>query len=153
MLIAAVVVAAAMIDWLCHYGCKETADALLGLAALGYVIATGLYWVLFWSHVGRGRTLGMRALGIRLIGRDGRAPSIPIAALRLVLVVLLTFPVALYGSAFRNDQRDIYVVLENAQTILWLVLAGSVIFTPSHRGLHDRIAGTTVVQDDERRWT
>lgn len=38
----------------------------------GSVIVSLIYFVIFWSYIGGGRTLGMRLMGLRVVREDGR---------------------------------------------------------------------------------
>ncbi len=135
--------------WIGH---DSDAYSLFGLAFLILVvIVPSLYWVLFWSRLGRGRTPGMRIAGIRVIDRDGQPPSVRAAALRFAVLVVLMFPVALWPIGIRDTDRALYQIIENSQMMAFLILLGTVAFSSGHRGIHDRLAGTTVVYDDEPR--
>ena len=47
-----------------------------------------LYFVILWSPVGGGRTVGMRALGIRVVSVDGGVISLLRAVVRYVVQIL-----------------------------------------------------------------
>jgi len=94
-------------------------DTVLGIvsAAATSTVATVAYFSLSWSLVGQ--TLGMRALGVRVVGRRGRPPSF-IRALLLVPATALSAAPAFAG----------YL------PILW---------EPRRWALQDRLTGTRVV--------
>ena len=90
------------------------------LLASGWLLVVGTYFVLFWSAAGQ--TPGMRLLRVRVLGPEGRPPSIGRSLVRLVGLVLAIVP----------------------------LFAGfvPVLFTERRRGLPDFLAGTVVVYDD-----
>jgi uncharacterized RDD family membrane protein YckC len=96
--------------------------AVLGAAGLwSVVVAT--YFVLFWTLAGE--TPGMRLMALRVIGRAGDPPRLGQALLRLVGMILAAIPFfAGYLLILVDDRR---------------------------RGLHDMLAGTTVVYVPEIR--
>ena len=78
-----------------------------------------LYFSLFWSWLGAGRTVGMRFLGLRVVGTDGHLIGYGTALIRwLGLVVSLS--VLFLG-------------------VIWVA------FDPQKQGWHDKVAGTYVV--------
>jgi uncharacterized RDD family membrane protein YckC len=93
--------------------------ALLGCA--GWILLVGLYFATFWTLAGQ--TPGMRFMGIHVIGLDGRIPGRRRAFRRAWALFLAALP---FGAGFA------------------LVLVDD-----RRRGLHDRIARTLVVHDDE----
>lgn len=96
--------------------------AILAFGALGLVIG-GSVLVAFWSLIGQ--TPGMRLLSIHL-----EIKGSPEIGLRCALKRLLAIPLALLpaGLGFL-----------------------AIVLSPTRRGWHDRLAGTTVVYDDEAR--
>jgi uncharacterized RDD family membrane protein YckC len=90
--------------------------AVLGAAAMWSLVVGG-YFVLFWTLTGE--TPGMRLMALRVTGRDGGPLGFGQALLRLVGAILAAIPFfAGYLLILVDDRR---------------------------RGLHDMIAGTTVV--------
>lgn len=89
------------------------------LLQLYLLLVTGIYLV--WSWTGGRRTLAMRTWRIRLVNRDGGAPSVRAALVRYVCAV------AGIGAC--------------AAGLLWPVI------DPERQFLHDRIAGTRLVRD------
>ncbi|MGH2450729.1 MAG: RDD family protein [Candidatus Limnocylindria bacterium] len=85
-------------------------STLLGLA----------YFLYFWSSYGKGQTLGMRALNIRVVKTDGSQLDL-IAALIRYVGLIISFVVLFIG-------------------VLW------VIFDAQKQGWHDKIASTYVVK-------
>ena len=90
------------------------------LAGMGWFLLVGAYFVFFWTL--RGQTPGMRILGVRVTDAGGRVPSTWRAAVRFVALIVAIIP----------------------------MLAGLVpiLFEARRRGLHDLVAGTTVVYSD-----
>jgi uncharacterized RDD family membrane protein YckC len=90
------------------------------LLASGWALLAGGYFLLFWSSTGQ--TPGMRLLRLRLIGRDGRPPSLGRSLLRAIGTVIAIVPLfAGYLPVLFDDRR---------------------------RGLPDYLAGTVVVYED-----
>jgi uncharacterized RDD family membrane protein YckC len=90
------------------------------LLASGWALLAGGYFLLFWSSTGQ--TPGMRLLHLRLIGREGRPPSLGRSLLRAIGTVIAIVP----------------------------FFAGylPVLFDERRRGLPDFLAGTVVVYED-----
>jgi uncharacterized RDD family membrane protein YckC len=92
------------------------------LLASGGLLVAGTYFVLFWSAAGQ--TPGMRLLRVRVLGPEGRPPSVGRSLVRLVGLALSIVP----------------------------LFAGfiPVLFTEQRRGLADFLAGTVVLYEDAR---
>jgi uncharacterized RDD family membrane protein YckC len=78
------------------------------------------YYCYFWSSYGRGQTLGMRALGIRVVKTDGSQLDLVGAFLRYIGLVI-SVAVIFIG-------------------VIWAA------FDAQKQGWHDKIAGTYVVK-------
>lgn len=78
------------------------------------------YYVYFWSSAGGGQTLGMKALGIKVIKTDGSLLTVSGAVIRYV-GLLISFLVLFIG-------------------VIWVA------FDAQKQGWHDKIAGTYVVR-------
>jgi uncharacterized RDD family membrane protein YckC len=92
------------------------------LLASGGLLVAGTYFVLFWSAAGQ--TPGMRLLRVRVLGPEGKPPSVGRSLVRLVGLALSIVP----------------------------LFAGfiPVLFTEQRRGLADFLAGTVVLYEDAR---
>ena len=92
------------------------------LLASGGLLVVGTYFVLFWSAAGQ--TPGMRLLRVRVLGPEGKPPSVSRSLVRLVGLLLSIVP----------------------------LFAGfiPVLFTEQRRGLADFLAGTVVLYEDAR---
>ena len=90
------------------------------LLASGWALVAALYLVLFWS--GAGQTPGMRLLRLRLVGREGRPPSLGWSIVRVLGTAIAIIP----------------------------LFAGylPVLFDERRRGLPDFLAGTVVAYED-----
>lgn len=121
-------------------GLVTLAPQLLVFAAIdgyGRILVAGLLEALYeipqlaWW----GRTVGKRALGIRVVTTDGRAAT-PSWAQAFVRVML---PDALFLSP--SD------AIAGVAPLWWLAVYLPMLFDPWRRGVHDRAAGTRVVRD------
>jgi uncharacterized RDD family membrane protein YckC len=88
-------------------------------SAGGSVLVSLIYFVIFWSHLGGGRTLGMRLLGLRVIAEDGSQIGVVNAFVRW-LGLWLSIGLCFIG-------------------VIWVA------FDSRHQGWHDKIAKTLVV--------
>lgn len=90
------------------------------LAAAGWALVSGTYFVLFWTAAGQ--TPGMRLMRLRVSDRRGQQPSLGRSVVRFVGLVLAIVP----------------------------LFAGflPVLFDDRRRGLHDFLAGTVVLYVD-----
>jgi uncharacterized RDD family membrane protein YckC len=86
----------------------------------GSVLVSLIYFVVFWSYLGGGRTLGMRLLGLRVIREDG-GPLGFIGALVRWVGLWISFAVCFIG-------------------VLWV--AGD----SRKQGWHDKLAHTLVIR-------
>jgi uncharacterized RDD family membrane protein YckC len=91
---------------------------------VGYVleVLSIAYFIYCWSEKGLwpGQTLGMKALGVRVVRADGRPVSILTAIIRYVVLVVCFLIVGL--------------------GILWVAFDGK------KQGWHDKVAGTVVIK-------
>jgi uncharacterized RDD family membrane protein YckC len=90
------------------------------LAAAGWALVSGTYFVLFWTAAGQ--TPGMRLMRLRVSDQRGRPPSLGRSVVRFFGLILAIVP----------------------------MFAGflPVLFDDRRRGLHDFLAGTTVLYVD-----
>jgi uncharacterized RDD family membrane protein YckC len=84
-----------------------------------WILVWHVYWMAFWSRLGRGQTPGTRIRWIRVIGQDGRDLGLGHALLRATVLF--------FGSGFG-------------------VVPLSVLLDRDGIGLHDRLAGSRVVR-------
>ena len=112
---------------------------------LGFAIALAYFGILN-SNVGRGQTVGKRALGIRVVDREGQFLSVPMSCLRYAV---LGIPFFLNGAPFDLD------VLTSAWGYLLTMLIfggiGSIAYLyifnrRTRQSLHDLVVGSFVVQ-------
>ncbi|TMC55739.1 MAG: RDD family protein [Chloroflexi bacterium] len=86
----------------------------------GSVLVSLIYFVIFWSWIGGGRTLGMRLFRLRVVRDQNWTPlSVPAALVRW-LGLWLSFALCFVG-------------------VIWVA------FDSRHQGWHDKIARTLVV--------
>jgi uncharacterized RDD family membrane protein YckC len=86
----------------------------------GSVLVSLIYFVIFWSWIGGGRTLGMRLFRLRVVREQNWAPLSVWNAVVRWLGLWLSFVVCFIG-------------------VIWVA------FDPRHQGWHDKIARTLVV--------
>lgn len=79
-----------------------------------------IYFCYFWSSYGKGQTLGMRVLNIKVVKTDGSYLDLVGALLRYVGLIVAIIPIFI--------------------GVLW------VLFDAQKQGWHDKIAGTYVVK-------
>jgi uncharacterized RDD family membrane protein YckC len=89
------------------------------LAALLWVLVAA-YFVLSWSSLGHGQTLGMSPFRIRVVRTDGSMVSLVRASLRVIVLV--------------------------AGTVFWFIGLLWAAFDGRGQGWHDKVAGTIVVR-------
>jgi uncharacterized RDD family membrane protein YckC len=96
-------------------------------AATIFVVLTpffiGAYYVVFWAL--SGKTIGKQVLGLKVVGADGRPPSLGRSMLRLVGYAISTL--ALWTG------------------YLWIIV------DDNRKGWHDHLAGTWVIYDWAKR--
>ena len=71
-------------------GQVEPGTVAKALAAAGWVVIVGGWFVLFWTTAGQ--TPGMRLLGLRVVGPDGGPPGAARAVVRLIGLGLAIVP-------------------------------------------------------------
>lgn len=104
-------------------------------------IAIGVYFLASWSK--KGQTLPMKTWNIRLVGRDGEPPT----TARLLLRYLLIWPLPLLGALLvlagsritGYSSTDLFIVFTPFTLFIWTW------FDPDRQFLHDRLAGTRLV--------
>jgi uncharacterized RDD family membrane protein YckC len=128
-------------------------------AALAIFVTVIPFWLAFnvWLHLWRGQTVGKYIVGIRIARSNGDRLS-PLDALSRLLVLnpLLFHPVLivpwslLTALAFSLTWPVVVLVATVTLALLSLVAAPvalvAVLLDKQRRALHDRVAGTLVVQ-------
>ena len=99
----------------------------------------GLYFVWFWTH--SGQTLAMKTWRLRLVTRDGQAVKTKRAIGRYLLAWLWILPGLALAWAI-GAKNWLLVLIPFANVLLWALTA---YLDPQRQFLHDRIAGTRVV--------
>jgi len=118
---------------------RHALQGQVGLQAFVFLVL-GIYFTWFWS-AGR-QTLAMKTWHIRLVDRQGQALSQPRAALRYGLSWLWFLP-ALAGAGLAGHTDGARVSLWLGAGVLVNVLLAR--FLPGRQYLHDRLAGTQLV--------
>lgn len=103
-------------------------------------LVIGAYFVWFWTH--GGQTLPMKTWRMRLVTRDGHVITFSRAVARYFLAWLWFLPGAAIAWTL-NAKAWMAVALILANVVAW---AMSACLHPSRQFLHDRIAGTRVIQ-------
>jgi len=123
-------------------------DAMVGLGPwgrlLGFCVAL-LYFGVLNSRIGKGQTLGKRALGIKVVGRDGGLLPFPGAVVRFAV---LGIPWFLNGAWFPPEVLDSALIYLLSAAVFGLGLAIVYLFVfnrPSRQSLHDMTVGSMVV--------
>ncbi len=102
-------------------------------------LVIGLYFVWFWTH--GGQTLAMKTWRIRLVAADGQHVRYKRAILRYVLAWLWILPGLALAWAL-GAQGWLMLGIPAANLLIWTLTA---YLDPQRQFLHDRIAGTRVV--------
>lgn len=100
----------------------------------------GIYFVWFWMH--SGQTLPMKTWRMRLVTSDGQRLTLKQAVVRYLLAWLWFVPGMAIAWAL-NAKAWMAVALVAANMLAWALSAR---LHPSRQFLHDRIAGTRIVQ-------
>ena len=103
-------------------------------------LVIGVYFIWFWSH--GGQTLAMKTWRVRLTAMDGSPVSIWRATLRYLLSWLWFIPGLLLAKLL-GVQGWLLVIIPLANLMIWAILA---LLDPARQFVHDRIAGTRLVQ-------
>jgi uncharacterized RDD family membrane protein YckC len=119
-LLDSVVLAVPMFFFLALIGATQSA-ALAGIWLMSLVLCPALYFVSAWA--GTGRTIGYRAMGLRLVRTDGGQPSLGAAIARYVTLFACMF--------------FFFPGILGAMWMLW---------DDRRQGWHDKVADTLVVR-------
>jgi uncharacterized RDD family membrane protein YckC len=113
------------------------------------VLLSALAFIGGWGRIGKGYSLGKRAVGIRVVNRDGGVLTLRASALRWLVSIGVVVPllVLLHGL---GGSQPIGMAWAMAITVptLSIVLVDSLLLLfnrPTHRSLHDLAAGSVVV--------
>ena len=87
----------------------------------GSIFVSLVYFVLFWSTIGGGRTLGMRLFGLKVVMEQDLKPPAVMSALLRWIGLWVSFAFCFLG-------------------VIWVA------FDPRHQGWHDKIAKTLIVR-------
>lgn len=103
-------------------------------------LVLGAYFIWFWS---RGRqTLPMKTWHVKLVAADGSPVSMLRAAARYLLCWLWFVPGLALAAALRAEGWIMVIVV----AVSFLIWAMTIYFDPQRQFLHDRMAGTRLVQ-------
>jgi uncharacterized RDD family membrane protein YckC len=119
-LLDSMVLAVPMFFFLALIGATQSA-ALAGLWLLSLVLCPAVYFISAWA--GNGRTIGYRAMGIRLVRTDGGQPSLGAAIARYVTLFACMF--------------FFFPGILGAMWMLW---------DDRRQGWHDKVADTLVIR-------
>lgn len=88
----------------------------------GSVLVSLVYFVILWSHLGGGRTLGMRLLGLKVVREEDLSPPGILTALLRWIGLWLSFAACFLG-------------------VIWVA------FDSRHQGWQDKLAKTLVIRN------
>lgn len=115
---------------------------LRGLLQDWLFLVIGLYFVWFWTH--GGQTLAMKTWHIRLVTKDGKPVGLKRATGRFALAWLWILP-GLAAAWAVNAKTWMLVLIPAANAALWAL---TVFLDPQRQFLHDRLAGTRLIEFD-----
>ena len=108
------------------------------------------YFVVF-QYMNKGQTLGKKLLNIRVVDKDTtKPPTIAKGLVRsLIILGILSTVINLITVSLTNQKTYIssYYIVSTIETIFILVSVILVIFKADGRGLHDIMAGTSVIKE------
>jgi uncharacterized RDD family membrane protein YckC len=120
-------------------------EIVLGAAVLVALVGLPIGYLFFsWWWPGRGRTFGMRSVGIRIAQLQGAPPALRHVGLRMLVWLAVTTP-ALWVITLALPA--LAAPLGPLQFVALLLLIACVLVRRDRRGLHDLVAGTIVVPD------
>lgn len=102
-------------------------------------LVLAVYFIWFWTH--GGQTLAMKTWRFRLVGTDGHPVGLWRAALRYLLAWLWILPGLALASVV-GGQGWMLLLVPAANVALWAL---AIRLDPQRQFLHDRIAGTRLV--------
>ena len=102
-------------------------------------VVLGVYFIWFWTH--GGQTLAMKTWRFRLVAADGS----PVGRWRAVLRFLLAWLWVLPGLALASTLHEKQWTLVLVPAINLLLWAATIRLDPQRQFLHDRLAGTRLV--------
>lgn len=133
----------AALPWLAVFGDTPASEhPLYRLYQLYLLAATFAFFGYFWTKAGQ--TVGMRAWRLRLRGRDGGAPSLRQAALRLAIALAFWLPTALSAHLLLDRDGDHGLLA----ALLWIPVALNYLRSAVARDRltwHDRWSGTELI--------
>jgi len=119
---------------------------LRSLRQLVLFLAIGTYFVMCWRY--NGQTLPMKTWNIRLVDRNGRAPSLKRLALRYLLMwpIPLLAALVIQGVLYLTGYRStgMFIVFAPFAVFIWTW------FDPQGQFLHDRLLGTRLIHTDAK---
>ncbi len=121
---------------------------LLGFGENGWwigLIISALYFAIFDSSVGGGKTLGKRLTGIKVKGVSGKEISFLDALLRFVPFGLI-FAIE-FSTRFTDPTSGIIHGLQMFEIFIIVAIATFAIFHPQHRALQDLLLDSVVVRE------
>jgi uncharacterized RDD family membrane protein YckC len=103
-----------------NYGPSVNAGQQVTTSTSGSVVVSLIYFVIFWSYLGGGRTLGMRLLGLKVVREQDMAHLGLVTAFVRWVGLWFSFALCFLG-------------------VIWVA------FDSRHQGWHDKLARTFVV--------
>ncbi|GAA4019648.1 RDD family protein [Actimicrobium antarcticum] len=118
---------------------QRNALYLRGILQYWLFFVIGAYFIWFWSH--GGQTLAMKTWKVRLVAKDGGNVSLQRAAARFALSWLWIVP-GLLAAWLLGARGWMLVVIPTVNIVVWAALC---LLDPARQFLHDRLAGTRVI--------
>ena len=112
------------------------------------IVITILYFVIF-QYFNNGQTIGKRLLGIKIINKSKEKPTFTQILIRSIIIygfVTTISSLVILSCCSKEVYFNTYTYLSSIESILILLSFVVMLFREDKRGLHDLIAGTSVIE-------
>ena len=116
------------------------------------LVLTFAYFCIF-QFLNKGQTIGKRLLKIKVVNKEEKEPSFLTIFLRTFITQgFLTTGISLISIFILNKEMymEIYFILNILMSIFIVVCALMILYRKDRRGLHDMIAGSIVIKEENK---